>query len=85
MTDQVQEYINYQIQNYCEVNTDKIIPKKGAMVIATTKNNLPALYKAIREAKNKKEAGHAMRQFIVWNDIPIDVWDKLEEWFPAGN
>ncbi len=46
------------------------------------KQNINELYRALRAAKNKAEAGAAMRNFIVWNDIPEDVWHKLEEMFP---
>jgi hypothetical protein len=70
---------------FCEVHYPAIqsiqeVPLKDT----STKANLPALYKALRAAKNKAEAGAAMRKFIVWNEIPEDIWNKLEEWFPTN-
>jgi len=49
----------------------------------STKQNMNELYRALRAAKTKAEAGAAMRRFIVWNDIPEDIWDKLDEMFPT--
>ena len=46
------------------------------------KQDINELYRALRAAKNKAEAGAAMRRFIVWNDIPEDIWDKIEDMFP---
>lgn len=67
----------------CEV-TRHIIPNEEPILptYTSTKANIPLLYKALKAAKNKAEAGAAMRKFIVWNEVPEDVWEKLEEWFP---
>jgi len=52
-------------------------------IVKPARMTLPELYKRIREAKNKAEAGAAMRQIIPWSDVPEDVWEKLEDWFPV--
>jgi len=66
----------------CEVSRPSVTTQESEPMKLGTQNNLPSLYEALKSAKNKAEAGAAMRRFISWNDIPPEVWDKLEEWFP---
>lgn len=67
----------------CEVNHPLTTTQdQPPMKLDSPKNNLPVLYAALEKAKNKAEAGAAFRKFVVWNDIPPSVWEKLEEWFP---
>ena len=68
---------------FCEVSLPTIQTQDKPLPQATSPlSNLPLLYKSLRSAKSKAEAGAAMRKFIAWNDIPPDVWEKLEDWFP---
>lgn len=67
----------------CEINKPLITTQEQPPVkLDSPKNNLPILYAALKASKNKAEAGAAMRKFIAWNDIPPEVWDKLQEMFP---
>lgn len=74
------EYI-YQSGAVCDVNRPVIAVKEIPIMptVKSPKNNYPVLIKGIREAKNKAEIISAMRNYIIWNDIPEDIWDKLEE------
>ena len=73
------EYV-YPEGTACEVTHPPI--RVSISMPKSYKNNLPELYKALLEAKTKAEAGAAMRKFIVWNDVPDEVWEKMESWFP---
>jgi hypothetical protein len=64
-----------EIAKICEVTyprptKDKSMPQRS----------VTQLYDQIRNAKNKAECIMALRKcgFIPWNDVPKDVWDKLE-------
>jgi len=68
----------------CDVSRPLVTVKEHhAMPKPSTKQNINELYRALRAAKTKAEAGAAMRRFIVWNDIPDDIWEKLEDMFPT--
>ena len=71
-----------EIALFCEVNKIILPVQDVPMSKQSTKNNLPELYNALRSAKNKAEAIAAFRNFVVFNDIPEDIWEKLEEWKP---
>ena len=73
-------------QNYCEIEHPLFTKDHEDMRVELpkfSKPTIPELYRDLRSAKNKAEAGAAMRRFIIWNDIPPDLWEKLEEWFPV--
>jgi len=68
----------------CDVSRPLVTVKEHhAMPKTSTKQNINELYRALRAAKTKAEAGACMRRFIVWNDIPDDIWEKLEDMFPT--
>lgn len=71
--------IIYPIGTTCEVSPNR--PTKDKSM---PQRSMPKLYDHIRKAKNKAEAGAAMRQsgWIPWNDMPEDVRDKLNRMFP---
>ena len=68
-----------EIAKICEVTyprpaKDKSMPQRSIL----------HLYEQIRNSKNKAECGAAIRfsGWIPWNDMPPDIREKLNKFFP---
>lgn len=61
--------------------TCEITPYRPTKDTSMPQRSMPHLYDQIRDAKNKAEIIMALRKsgWIPWNDVPKDVWDKLEK------
>ena len=64
-----------EIAKICEVTYPRPVKDKSM-----PEQSILHLYDQIRKSKNKAECILALRKcgFIPWNDVPKDVWEKLE-------